>query len=111
MIVIDPRLTETAKLADLHLQIRPGEDAALFAGMIRLVLERGWENREFCDRFVASLDGLRAAVADFPPSLVGERTGLAWKQIEPPTGMFPLARPATAAAGARPNIVRNSSLA
>jgi len=38
MIVIDPRESELARRSDLHLQIKPGEDAALLAGMIRIIL-------------------------------------------------------------------------
>ena len=37
LIVVDPRQTETARHADIHLQIKPGEDVALFAGMIRMM--------------------------------------------------------------------------
>ena len=40
LIVVDPRRTETADQADLHLQIIPGEDPTLFAGMIRLLIEK-----------------------------------------------------------------------
>jgi assimilatory nitrate reductase catalytic subunit len=42
MIVVDPRKTETADMAELHLQILPGSDIALYHGMLHLMLWEGW---------------------------------------------------------------------
>jgi anaerobic selenocysteine-containing dehydrogenase len=39
IIAIDPRRTELARSADLHLQVRPGEDPTLLAGMVRVILD------------------------------------------------------------------------
>src|SRR5690606_1690206 len=111
LIVVDPRLTETARLADLHLQIRPGEDIWLFGGMIRLVLENGWENREFCDRWIGSLDALREAVREFDLDRVAERTGLPSSQIEEATKLFATAARPSAATGTGPNMSPRSNLA
>ncbi|MGE5422904.1 MAG: molybdopterin-dependent oxidoreductase, partial [Ignavibacteriales bacterium] len=47
LIVIDPRLSETAERADIHLAIRPGTDAMLLKAMIRIVLDNGWEDTTF----------------------------------------------------------------
>src|ERR1700733_7223974 len=65
LIVIDPRLTETAKFADIFLQPLPGEDCTILAGMIRVILERGWEDTEFLAQHAAGLDLLKAAVQPF----------------------------------------------
>ena len=43
LIVIDPRVSETAKIADIHLPIRPGTDALLLKAMIAIILQEGWE--------------------------------------------------------------------
>jgi anaerobic selenocysteine-containing dehydrogenase len=48
LIAVDLVRTETARQADLFLQVLPGEDAVLFAAMIRVILEQGWKDREFC---------------------------------------------------------------
>ena len=60
LIVIDPRRTELASFADIHLQIRPGQDSTLMAGMIRIVLEEDLQDHEFCDRWMSQLDELRS---------------------------------------------------
>jgi len=73
LVVVDPRRTETAAIADQHLPIRPGTDALLLLAMIQVIFE---EKR---DRPLPSADGLqqlREAVAGFPPERVAERTGI-----------------------------------
>ncbi len=47
MIVIDPRRTETAELADLHLQLKPGTDAFLLSGMLATIVQEGLHDRPF----------------------------------------------------------------
>jgi anaerobic selenocysteine-containing dehydrogenase len=76
-IVVDPRRTETARMADIHLQLRPGEDVTLFAGMIRVLLDNGWQDQAFCDRYVGGIETLRAAVAPYTPEYVERRAGVA----------------------------------
>jgi anaerobic selenocysteine-containing dehydrogenase len=73
LVVVDPRVTETARLADVHLQARPGADAEIFAGLIRLILANGWHDADFCARYVQGLDALRAAVEPFTAERVAER--------------------------------------
>src|SRR5512138_1105100 len=51
MIVVDPRRTGPAKKADVWLQVRPGTDAALALGLTRVMIERGWYDREFVLRW------------------------------------------------------------
>jgi anaerobic selenocysteine-containing dehydrogenase len=76
MIVIDPRRTETASHADIHLRPRPGTDAIVLAAMIRSVLIDGTYDRSFVDRFARGLDELRRAVDPFTPVLVETRSGV-----------------------------------
>jgi anaerobic selenocysteine-containing dehydrogenase len=70
LICVDPRRTMVAQLADIHLQVRPGEDATLLAGMLKLILDGELHDREFCERHVAGLAELHGAVADFTPEYV-----------------------------------------
>ncbi len=73
LIVIDPRRTETARFADVHLQPLPGEDCTILAGLLHIVLEAGWEDREFCERYADDVDALREAVSSFTPEAVARR--------------------------------------
>jgi len=65
LIVVDPRRTASAAKANLHVQVRPGEDWALLLGIVKCVLERGWIHEADCAR-THGLEDLRklAAAAD-----------------------------------------------
>src|SRR4051812_14297828 len=47
IIAIDPRETATTKLADLHLKLRPGTDAALANGLLKVIVEENYSNEAF----------------------------------------------------------------
>ncbi len=70
LIVIDPRFTETARHADLFLQPRPGEDPAIVAGLLRIILSEGWHDRGLLRALRDNLDGLRRAVEPFTAEYV-----------------------------------------
>ncbi len=110
-IVIDPRRTETAARADLFLQIKPGEDCTLLAAMIRVILENGWQNKTFCDRFVTSVDELRQAVEPFTLEHASQRTGVPAEQIFEAAQLFGKARRASAGVGTGASFAANSNLA
>jgi anaerobic selenocysteine-containing dehydrogenase len=57
MAVVDPRVTETAKLADIHLRLRPGTDALLFKAMIKILLAEGLVANDY---LAARVDGFEA---------------------------------------------------
>ena len=73
LVVVDPRRTETAAIADQHLPIRPGTDALLLLAMIQVIFE---EKRDCALPAADGLQQLREAVAGFPPERVAERTGI-----------------------------------
>jgi anaerobic selenocysteine-containing dehydrogenase len=76
IIAVDPRRSELASRADVHLQVRPGEDPTLLAGMVRVILEEELFDREFAAAHVEGVETLRAAVAGFTPDYVEARTGV-----------------------------------
>ncbi|MDT3446564.1 MULTISPECIES: molybdopterin-dependent oxidoreductase [unclassified Pseudofrankia] len=76
LIVIDPRRTETAKRAAIHLAPKPGEDVAILAGMLRVVFEEDLWDREFVAENVDGVEALRAAVAPFTPDVVARRADI-----------------------------------
>jgi anaerobic selenocysteine-containing dehydrogenase len=110
LIVIDPRRTELASFADIHLQIRPGQDTTLLAGMIKIVLDEGLQDHEFCERWVDQMGELEAAVAGFTLDVVAERTQLDPDDIVAAARMFAEGPRGTAGTGTGPNMAAHSSL-
>lgn len=83
LVVIDPRRTETADLADQHLAIRPGADALLLAAMIHTLFaeERVTLGRAAAWIAEADVQALREALAPFTPEAVAGRCGISAEQI------------------------------
>lgn len=111
LIVVDPRRTEVANHADIHLQLRPGTDAALFAGLHHVVLRDGLEDRPFCEQWVEGLDELRAAVEWATPEVVAGITGVAAEQIVETASVFGRAHAGLATSGTGPDMGPWSNLA
>ena len=77
VVVVDPRRTRTAALADEHMFIRPGTDAFLLMALVHtLFAEDLVASPEHLDGRVDGLDDLRALAADFAPERVAETTGV-----------------------------------
>ena len=76
LVVVDPRRTETAALADLHLPIRPGGDAFLLAALVETLASEGLLKPGRLAAFTDGLDRLLEAVHAFTPEAVAARTGL-----------------------------------
>src|SRR5574343_2065046 len=72
IIVVDPRRSETAEIADLHLPIRPGTDIALFNGMLNVLIRDGLVDRAYIARHTAGFDELAGIVARYTPDAVAE---------------------------------------
>lgn len=66
MIVVDPRRTEVADIADLHLQVRPGSDAFLLSAILSIILRRGAENSEFIASRTTGFDEVREVLLAVP---------------------------------------------
>jgi anaerobic selenocysteine-containing dehydrogenase len=81
LVVIDPRRTETAELADQHLFIRPGADVFLLLGMVNCLFAEGLVRLGRLAPLVDGLAALEAAVAEFAPERVAERCGIAAPEI------------------------------
>jgi anaerobic selenocysteine-containing dehydrogenase len=111
VILVDPRATETARHASLHLAVKPGEDVTLFAGMIRLILDKGWQDEDFCHRFVDGVEALREAVEGYTPDYVRQRSGITAEQLLNAAEKFALAPKSLAVVGTGPCMGPHSNLA
>ncbi|MBC6448653.1 molybdopterin oxidoreductase family protein [Actinokineospora xionganensis] len=76
LIVVDPRRTATARLADLHLRPHPGTDLALACGLAHLVIADGHHDLDYIERRTTGFDALRRVLAHYWPERVERVTGV-----------------------------------
>jgi anaerobic selenocysteine-containing dehydrogenase len=83
LVVIDPYRTRTAALADEHLVINPGTDAALALGMMHVILSMGLEDREYIARCTTGFDELKAHAlrSEYSLEKVASATGISAETI------------------------------
>lgn len=110
LIVIDPRVTQVAHKADIHLQVRPGEDATLLAAMIKVILDRGLQDKDYLAQFANGLDELHRAVADFDLEYAARRTGVPAELIEAAAVTFASAKTGAATSGTGLHMARHQNL-
>jgi ferredoxin-nitrate reductase len=82
MIVVDPRLTQTAKDADLHLAIQPGTDMDLLNGMAHLLLRWGELDTFFIDECTQGFSEYAQVIQQYPPEVVARRCGIRIDHLE-----------------------------
>ncbi len=102
LIVIDPRKTPYAKMADIYTTIRPGTDGALALGLANEIIQRNLYNHDFVSKYVSGFDEYRKRVADYDKKRVSEITWVDVNTIEEIAHVFATHGPAlitTAPAG------------
>lgn len=81
IIVVDPRRTETAEFADLHLAILPGTDVALFHAMLHAMLWEEWLDRDYIAAHTEGFEALRTIVREMSPAVAAEICGIKAEDI------------------------------
>jgi assimilatory nitrate reductase catalytic subunit len=81
MIVVDPRRTDTARDADLHLAILPGTDVALCHALLHVLLWEGLCDMDYIRAHTEGFDALRDRVREFTPAAAAEICGVAAADI------------------------------
>ena len=76
LIVVDPRRTELAAMADYWLPVTLGTDAALVNGIMHIILREGWEDKEFLESRTTGLEYVQEIVKEYPPEVVTKITGI-----------------------------------
>lgn len=104
LIVIDPRRTETAKQAALHIQPKPGTDPAVLAGIIREIIVQQRVDEHFVAENVDGFETLRREVEPFTPEAVAARAGIEPDQIRQAARIFGSADTGVATAGTGANM-------
>ncbi len=110
LIVADPRASDVAKLAHIHLPVKPGEDPALLAGMLHVILAEQLYDRNFVGAHVDGLAELQAAVAPFTPAVAAERAGVDAGQLVAAARMFAAGPRGVASTGTGPEMAGNGTL-
>ncbi len=65
LIVVDPRRTQIAAKADIHLQLRPGTDGALALGMMNVIINENLYDKDFIDKWTVGFDDLKKMVKEY----------------------------------------------
>ena len=81
VIVVDPRVTKTAMMADLHLPIKPRSDIALINGIAHILIRDGLIDRDYIARSTTGFEAFAEFVSSFTPEHVAAVTGLTTEQI------------------------------
>lgn len=110
LIVIDPRRTEAAKRARIHLQVRPGEDPTVLAAMLRVIIEEGLHDQAFIDEDVDEFQAMRDAVEPFTPEYAAERAGVSAKELVEAARVYARGTSGAVTCGTGPNMATHGSL-
>lgn len=112
LIVIDPRRSQTAARAAIHLQPRPGEDVTIVAGIINLIIREGLSDNDFLAENVDGFDDLARAVSGFTSDYVAERADVPEQQLIDAARLFATFgdRPGMVNAGTGANFAMHGNL-
>jgi molybdopterin guanine dinucleotide-containing S/N-oxide reductase-like protein len=94
LIVIDPYCTRTAAVADWHIAIRPGTDAALALGMMHVILNEGLEDQTYIAEMTHGFERLAERAREYTPGRVAHFTGMTAAEIEQLAREYATTRPA-----------------
>ena len=95
IIVIDPRFTKTAAKADLYAQIRPGTDIPFMYGMLNIIFENNWHDKNFINDRVYGMEDIMAEAKNWPIERVADVTGVSADLIVQITKLYASSRPGT----------------
>jgi len=81
LIVVDPRVIPLARTADLHLDVKPGGDSALFGAMLKILVDNDWLDHEFIADHTVGFQETIEAVKDYDLDWAEVHTGVAKEKI------------------------------
>ena len=81
LIVADPRRIDLTDFAVLHLRHKPGTDIALVNGLMKVILDEGWEDKEFIKHRTEGFEEVKAVLKDYTPEKVSKITGVSIEDL------------------------------
>lgn len=94
LMVVDPRRTELARMATIHLQLRPGTDIPLLNGMAHAILEEGLWDREFVERRTEGFEAWAMSLWPYSPEAAAESAGVPTDDLRRAARIYATAKPA-----------------
>jgi len=95
LIVVDPRSTQIAFLADIAVQHRLGSDVALINGLMHIILKEGWHDKDYVAQRTEGFEAMAAKLEDYPPDKVAQITGVDAATLRRIAEMFAKTKPAS----------------
>jgi len=92
MVVIDPRRSETAQQADIHLQLKPGTDAYLMAALLAIIVREGLHDRVFLSKHCAGFEEVEKELLAIPVAEYAQRADVPLDDVERVARGFAAAR-------------------
>lgn len=81
LIILDPRMTPIARNADLFIPVRSGGDIGIFNGMLHVMIERGWIDREFIAQYTTGFNAVMETVKKYTPEYSAKIAGVPAEMI------------------------------
>lgn len=82
LAVIDPRLFESARMADIHIHPRNGSDALFIRGLITLILKNGWQHQAYLDKYAGDWDSAKEWFTGFDERAAFQVCGVPYEEAE-----------------------------
>lgn len=88
IIVIDPINTQSAKLGDLHVKVKPGTDGALAMAMAKVIISKNLQDNEFISKYVLGFEEYKDHLEEFDLEYLSEECGISIKEINKLTKIY-----------------------
>ena len=95
IIVVDPRFTQMAFLADIAVQHNLGTDVALINGLMHIIIKEGWHDKAYIDERTEGFEALAAKVEEYTPEKVAQITGIDAATLRRVAEMYAKTKPAS----------------
>ncbi|MBW2604514.1 MAG: molybdopterin-dependent oxidoreductase [Deltaproteobacteria bacterium] len=82
LILADPRKTDLVKNADIHLKVKPGTDIFWINALCKIIIDKGWHDRKFCEKQTIGFKALCKSIEDLDVDAACKRAGVKRKKLE-----------------------------